>query len=94
MGEGNDANVIDAECSFFTNKPRFIDNLLRNINFNPVVNFNNDPSTSASDFTGLTNKSELNATGGFYTNEQYIVVVNNTPATLNNVTPAIQLFCT
>ena len=93
VGKGNDANVIDAESTSLNNKPTFKNNSTSNINFNPVVNFNNDPSTSASDFTGLTNRSELNATGGFYTNEQYIVVINDTPTTFNSVTPAVQLFC-
>ena len=93
VGKGNDANVIDAESTSLTNKPIFKNNSISNINFNPVVSFNNNPSASTSDFTGLTNKSELNATGGFYTNEQYIVVINDNPTTLNSVTPGVELFC-
>jgi hypothetical protein len=93
VGKGNDANVIDAESSAFTNKPSYKNNANNNINFNPVIYFNNDPSSSTEDYTSLTNRAELNATGGFYTQEQYIVVLNDTPATINSTTNSIDLFC-
>lgn len=93
VGKGNDATVIDATNASFTNKPSYRNNSTDNVNFNPVVYFNNDPLTSANDYTSLANRAELNGTGGFYTNEQYIVVVNDTPATINSTTPSIDLFC-
>ena len=93
IGKGNDANVIDATNAALTNRPIFKNAATSNINFNPVVLFNNDPVTSGGDFTSLTNKAELNGTGGFFTHEQYIVVMNDTPATFNSTTPSIDLFC-
>ena len=93
VGKGNDATVIDATNASFTNKPSYRNNSNDNVNFNPVVYFNNDPSTSVNDYTSMTNKAELNGTGGFFTNEQYIVVVNDTPATITSTTASIDLFC-
>lgn len=93
VGKGNDASVMDATNASITNRPSYKDNGTDNINFNPVVYFNNDPATSTAEYTGLSNKSEMNGTGGFYTNEQYIVVVNDSPALLDANTPSIDLFC-
>lgn len=93
VGKGNDANVIDPSNAALTNRPVFKNDAFNNINFNPVVYFNNNPSTSGSDFTSLTNKAELNGTGGFFTQEQYIVVMNDTPNTFNSTTPSIDLYC-
>jgi hypothetical protein len=59
-----------------------------------VVYFNNNPSTGGvSDFTGLTNQSELNGTGGFFTNEQYLVIVNDNPSTYSAATPSTDIYC-
>ncbi|MGO4905778.1 LamG-like jellyroll fold domain-containing protein [Flavobacterium sp. W20_MBD1_R3] len=93
VGKGNDVNVIDAESAAFTNKPSYKNNLTNNVNFNPVVYFNNDPNSSSLDYTSLANKAELNATGGFYTQEQYIVVLNDIPSAFNSTTKSIDLFC-
>ena len=96
IGKGNDARVIDATNPALNNRPKFKDNAIDNINFNPVVFFNNDPSSSVSgisDFTGLTNQSELNGTGGFYTDEQYLVLVSDTPSTYNSASPSIDIYC-
>lgn len=93
IGKGNDASVIDATNATITNRPSYKNNSTNNINFNPVVNFNNTPAGSISDFTGLTNKAELNATSGFYTNEQYIVLVNDSPSTYGATTPSSDIFC-
>ena len=93
IGKGNDATVIDATRGALTNRPKFKNNTTNNINFNPVVYFNNDPTTSAKDYTGLTNKAELNGTGGFHTNEQYIVLVNDTPSTYGATTSSIDIYC-
>ncbi|WP_395064246.1 LamG-like jellyroll fold domain-containing protein [Flavobacterium sp.] len=93
IGKGNDASVIDDTNASITNRPSYRNNTSNNINFNPVVNFNNTPAGSVSDFTGLTNKAELNATSGFYTNEQYIVLVNDSPSTYGAATPSTDIFC-
>lgn len=94
IGKGNDANVIDATNAVLTNRPKFRNNVTDNINFNPVVFFNNNPSVSGlSDYTGLTNQSELNGTGGFYSQEQYLVLVNDVPSTYNSTTPSTDIYC-
>jgi trimeric autotransporter adhesin len=93
IGKGNDASVIDATNAALTNRPIYRNIASNNINFNPVVSFNNDPTTSTGDFTSLTNKAELNGTGGFFTHEQYIVVMNDTPNPFNSTTASIDLFC-
>lgn len=93
IGKGNDANVIDPASTTITNRPSYKNNATNNINFNPVVLFNNNPSTSGTDYTGLTNKAEMNGTGGFATQEQFIVVMNDTPTPFNSATPSIDVFC-
>lgn len=93
VGKGNDASVIDATNATITNRPSYRNNATNNINFNPVVYFNNNPATSVNDYTGLTNKAELNGTSGFSTYEQFIVVMNDNPTTFNSTTPSIDLFC-
>lgn len=93
IGKGNDANVIDATNATLTNKPLFKNTASSNINFNPVVLFNNDPTTSVTDYTGLINRAELNGTGGFFTQEQFIVVMNDTPSIISSATASIDLFC-
>ena len=93
VAKGNNANVIDSISTVFTNRPVYNNNASYNINFNPVVSFNNNPSSTLRDFTGIQNKAELNGTSGFYTNEQYIVVINDNPEIVSSTTPSIDLFC-
>ena len=92
VGKGNDANVIDAESSVFTNKPSYKNNANNNINFNPVIYFNNNPSTATSDFTSLTNRAELNATGGFYSSEQFIVFTSDNSTILSSTSTTTDVF--
>lgn len=92
MGKGNDANVIDTENTTLTNKPSFRNNPTNNVNFNPVVYFNND-NLSGVDYTGLTNRAELNATGGFFSHDQFIVVLNENGVTLSSNTGTQDIFC-
>ena len=94
VGKGNDANVIDASNAALTNRPKYKNNATNNINFNPVVQFNNNPATDGNlDYTGLSNRSELNGTGGFSSYEQFIVVMNDTPAIVSKTSGSIDLFC-
>lgn len=94
IGLGNDANVIDAASTSLTRRPKFKNNATSNINFNPVVYFDNNPATEGNlDYTGLSNRSELNGTGGFSSFEQYIVVMNDNPAIVNSGALSIDLFC-
>jgi len=94
VGKGNDANVIDATNASLNNRPKYKNNSTNNINFNPVVSFNNNPATDGNlDYTGLSNRSELNGTGGFSSFEQFIVVMNDTPAIINTAAGSVDLFC-
>lgn len=92
MGKGNDANVIDTENTTLTNKPSFRNNPTNNVNFNPVVYFNND-NLSGVDYTGLTNRAELNATSGFFSHDQFIVALNENGVTLSSNTGTQDIFC-
>lgn len=92
-GKGNDAKVIDATNATLTNRPVYRNNAAKNVNFNPVVEFGNNPSTSASNYTYLSNRAELQATSGFYSHDLFIVVINDNPASLAATSPSVDLFC-
>lgn len=93
VGKGNDANVIDETNTLLTNKPVYKDNTASNLNFNPVVFFDNNTATTVSDLSGLTNRAEMNGTGGFFTNEQFIVIINDTPSTTANLSLPSDIYC-
>nr|WP_315165093.1 LamG-like jellyroll fold domain-containing protein [uncultured Flavobacterium sp.] len=93
VGKGNDANVIDETNAALTNKPVYKDNSTSNLNFNPVVFFNNNTSSTVSDLSGLTNRAEMNGTGGFFTNEQFIVILNDTPSITNSSSFPSDIYC-
>ena len=57
----------DATQTTPANRPTFIDNVSSNINFNPVVKFENNGSTL--------NQYMSNSTNGYYTHETFIVMV-------------------
>lgn len=92
-GKGHDAKVIDATNAALTVKPVYRNNASKNINFNPVVEFGNTPSASASNYTYLSNKAELQGTSGFYSNDLFIVVINDNPASLVSTSSSVDLFC-
>ncbi|MCF6141528.1 T9SS type A sorting domain-containing protein [Flavobacterium sp. K77] len=92
IGKGNDANVIDATNASITNRPVYKDNSTNNLNFNPVVFFNNNTSTTVSDLSGLTNRAEMNGTGGFYSHEQFIVIMNDTPSITSSLVTASDIY--
>ncbi len=68
-GKGNHAEAVE---SFMA--PVYKHNVNRNINFNPVIEFENDNNTSWSDMTYINNgRHELKGTGGFNSNDAFIV---------------------
>jgi len=94
IGKGNDASVIDAASPTLIRRPKYKNNSTNNINFNPVVYFDNNPATEGNlDYTGLSNRSELNSTGGFSSYEQFVVVMNDNPAVVNSNSGSIDVFC-
>lgn len=72
-GLGHNAKVTDETNPSL--KTLFKNNITDNVNFNPVINFDNNHDAPKS-FTYLeTNRDNLHATGGFNTQELYVVVV-------------------
>ncbi|WP_339873461.1 LamG-like jellyroll fold domain-containing protein [Olleya marilimosa] len=69
-GKGNNAEVVVAG-----QEPVYRDNASKNMNFNPVIEFENNNNTSQADMTYLTNRDELKGTGGFSTNDVFVVLM-------------------
>ncbi|MFQ3240123.1 MAG: putative surface-exposed virulence protein [Olleya marilimosa] len=69
-GKGNNAEVVVAG-----QEPVYRDNSSKNLNFNPVIEFENNNNTSQADMTYLTNRDELKGTGGFSTNDVFVVLM-------------------
>jgi hypothetical protein len=72
-GKGNNANIMVSG-----QEPSYINNIARNINFNPAIEFVNDHTTANSDMTYVINdgsRQELQGTGGFNTNDIFIVLM-------------------
>jgi hypothetical protein len=72
-GKGNNAEVVTTG-----QEPVYRNNIGRNFNFNPVIDFENDNTTANSDMTYVINdgsRDELKGTGGFNTNDMFIVLM-------------------
>ncbi|WP_179345842.1 LamG-like jellyroll fold domain-containing protein [Winogradskyella ursingii] len=72
-GRGNDAktNVAGQE-------PVYRDNITRNFNFNPVIDFENDNTTANRDMTYIINdgsRDELMGTGGFNSTDMFVILM-------------------
>ncbi|MBO3115990.1 choice-of-anchor D domain-containing protein [Winogradskyella sp. DF17] len=91
-GQGHNARVSDP-ASAVIGKPVFKNNATDNVNFNPVIAFGNNPLTAPKSFTYLESGREvLHGTGGFNTQELYIVVVPD--ITVNSsLFPPMDLLC-
>lgn len=96
-GKGHDASVIDNTSSWaatnLTLRPVYSNNATRNMNFNPVVYFGNNPSTvNFSEYTGLTNRAEMNGTSGFFIQEQFVVFAEDYATVIDNTTPIQSIY--
>ncbi|WP_055448516.1 LamG-like jellyroll fold domain-containing protein [Lacinutrix mariniflava] len=80
-GKGNHAEVVVAG-----QEPVYRNNLAKNMNFNPVIEFENDNNTAFSDMTYLTSRDELKGTGGFNTNDMFVVLMPD-PEITSSMTP-------
>ncbi len=72
-GKGN-----HAESMVTGQEPIYQDNITRNFNFNPVIDFENDNNTASSDLTYIINdgsRHELTGTGGFSSGDMFIVIM-------------------
>jgi len=90
QGLGSDARINNASQA-----PTYYDNVTKNVNFNPVIEFDNSygsPSVDT-DFSHDSTSSEfLSGDFGFYTQEVFIVVIpDDTP--VNNSFGFMDIFC-
>lgn len=72
-GKGNNADVVVTGQG-----PTYRNNIARNFNFNPVIDFSNDYTTANADMTyviGDGSRNELSGTGGFNSNDLFIVIM-------------------
>ena len=69
-GKGNDAEVVVAG-----EEPVYRNSTARNMNFNPVIDFENDNNTSAPDMSYINTRDELKGTGGFNSNDIIMVIM-------------------
>ena len=67
-------NPKDAIQTVTANQPTYIDNATSNINFNPVIEFKNDGTTSINQFL-------YNDTNGFYSQEIFVVMESDVDVT-------------
>lgn len=82
----------DAEALYNGQQPTYKDNPTDNINFNPVVDFDNDRSSLTPNY-GLTNVSTqfLYGTSGFYTQDVFMVIVPD--ETIDQTSLPMYVFC-
>ncbi|TCK64032.1 hypothetical protein DFQ05_2756, partial [Winogradskyella wandonensis] len=70
-----------AEAVISSQAPIYQNNTSKNFNFNPVIEFDNDNSTADKDMTYLMNRHELKGTGGFNSNDFFVVLMPDIPIT-------------
>ncbi len=69
-GKGNHAEtVVDGQ------EPVYRNNTSKNINFNPVIEFENNHNTAIADMTYINTRDELMGTSGFNSNDMFLVVI-------------------
>jgi len=73
-------------------EPTYRDAPLFNVNFNPVVDFDNDYDTAGEDFDfSDTNRNTLVGTAGFYTQDMFVVVIPDVNVTSSLA--SMDVFC-
>ncbi|WGD34159.1 LamG-like jellyroll fold domain-containing protein [Olleya sp. YS] len=86
QGRGANATVNTAG-----QEPTFYDNTTQNINFNPVVAFDNTPNSPYETDPTVTPQQYLEGASGFYTQEIFIVAIPE--ETVNSSYGAMDMFC-
>ncbi|MBB3122642.1 hypothetical protein FHS04_000130 [Mesoflavibacter sabulilitoris] len=69
-GKGNDATTTVSG-----QEPVYRNNETDNINFNPVIDFENNHNTASPDMTYINGRDELSGSSGFNSNDMFLVVV-------------------
>ncbi|REE83588.1 putative secreted protein (Por secretion system target) [Lutibacter oceani] len=73
-------------------EPTFRDDPNYNINFNPVIDFDNDYDTAGEDYSySDTNRQTLIGSEGFYTQDFYVVVIPD--VNVNSTLSSMDIFC-
>ena len=86
------ANNNDATVNVPGQEPTYRDNPNVNVNFNPVVDFENNPATAGVDFSYTdTDRNEMQGVGGYYSDDIYVVVIPDSNST--SATPSMDIFC-
>jgi trimeric autotransporter adhesin len=86
-GRGTDATKPSGNRA-----PKFKNNTVSNINFNPVVDFNNDNNNPSQNFNDNNpNREYLKGSSGFFSNEMYVVMMPN--STVSSATNGMDVFC-
>lgn len=85
-------NASDATVNTAGQEPTYYDNSTENINFNPVVNFDNIAIVSPNSFDySLLPQQYLEGSSGYYSDEIFMVVIPN--ETVNSSFGTMDLFC-
>lgn len=86
------ANTNNATVNVPGQEPTYRDNANFNVNFNPVVDFDNDYNTAAVDYTySDTTRDEMQGAAGYYSDDMYVVVIPDLNTTSS--TPSLDIFC-
>ncbi len=81
----DNAKGHDAEVVAPGQEPTYRNNADRNFNFNPTIDFENNNNTSGSDMTYLRARDEMKGTGGFNSNDIFLVLMPDPTITTNMV---------
>jgi len=86
------AKTNNATVNVAGQEPTYKDNANNNVNFNPVVDFDNDYNTATTDYTYTdTSRNEMQGSAGYYSNDMYVVVIPDINVTSS--TPSLDIFC-
>jgi len=69
-GKGNNATITVPG-----QEPVYRNNAADNLNFNPVIEFENNHDTASADMTYINNRDELSSSSGFNSNDMFLVVI-------------------
>lgn len=87
--QGRGANATAPNSN---HRPYYYNNASRNVNFNPVVDFDNDYNTAGENYTySDTDRHALEGTSGFYTQDMFVVVIPD--VSVSGSLASMDIFC-
>ncbi|MCB0451006.1 MAG: choice-of-anchor D domain-containing protein, partial [Confluentibacter sp.] len=73
-------------------EPKYYDNATKNVNFNPVIDFDNNYNTATEDYGySDTTRNTLVGASGLYTQDMFVVAIPD--ITVNSATASMDVFC-